>query len=295
MSDVHRSDTYGITDTDETIGRLIQTAREQSQNVRDGFNRTGVRPGDKVVDVGCGPIGALLDLSDLVGPDGTVVGVDMDSASLQRARVILDREGRDKVRLVHANIDADWPDELISVGLFDAAYSRCFLHHQPDPASTLRRIASLVRPGGYIVAHDPLYVAPLRSEPHLPEIELAVQWLRKAFLKGGSSPDLAREFHSVCRRAGLSKVSQRVFCVADPRYAQAGIRVWQQILIAVRPAFLRHGVASESDIDGAIGRLADAEKWEFDAFYLPMWVELVAQVGPPDGRSPSDMSEDRPS
>jgi SAM-dependent methyltransferase len=99
MSDISRRETYYIADTDETIGRLVRLAELQAPNVRDGLRRTDARPGAKVLEVGCGPIGALRELSDLVGPTGMVVGLDVDQASLERARVILDRLGRENVRL----------------------------------------------------------------------------------------------------------------------------------------------------------------------------------------------------
>lgn len=187
MSESTRRGTYYITDTDETIGRLIRNSQLQGQNVRDGFRRTGLGLGDTVLDVGCGPLGGLLDLSDLVGPQGTVVGVDVDEGSLRRARAILDRAGRENVRLVHANVNAEPSDQLRGLGPFDAAYCRLFLLFQQDPA-TLQWIAALLRPGGHIVAHELLLDGPLlRSEPAVPEIEQVLRWAREIGLNRGET------------------------------------------------------------------------------------------------------------
>jgi SAM-dependent methyltransferase len=279
MTEVRRSESYIITDTDETLDRLIGFSDTQAQNVRDGFHRTDVGPGDKVIEVGCGPIGALRELSDLVGPHGTVVGVDMDQASLRRARVILERAGRENVRLVHANINADAPDELRRLGPFDAAYCRALLAHQHDPVETMRRTAALLRPGGHIVAHDALYDAPLpQSEPPLAEIELTCRWQQEAGLRRGSSHDVAHRFHTVCRQAGLREVSQRLFGLAESRDARPTIQLFRQTLVAIRPALLQYSVASEGEIDAALGRLAEAEGWDFEVLFALVIVELVAQV-----------------
>jgi threonine dehydrogenase-like Zn-dependent dehydrogenase len=113
VAQVHQNEAYVVVDTDETIGRLIHNTAMHVEHVRDGFRRTDLGPGDKVVDVGCGPIGALTALSDLVGPRGIVVGVDVDQASLKHARAILDREAKESVRLVHANINAEPAAELL--------------------------------------------------------------------------------------------------------------------------------------------------------------------------------------
>jgi hypothetical protein len=76
----------------------------------------------------------------------------MDQGSLQRARTILDQTGRENVRLVQANINAEPSEGLRQLGPFDAAYCRLFLMHQQDPIETLRRMAALLRPSAYIVA-----------------------------------------------------------------------------------------------------------------------------------------------
>jgi SAM-dependent methyltransferase len=281
MSEVSRSETYICADTDETIGRLTRNSDSEAQNVRDGFHRTDVGPGNKVIDVGCGPLGALRELSDLVGPQGMVVGVDMDQASLQRARAILGRGGRENVQLVYANINTETSDELRRLGPFDAAYCRLFLIHQPDPAETLRRTATLLRPGGHIVAHEPILDAPLpRSEPAVPELKQVLRWGRDVGLKRGGSPDVARHFHSICRQAGVQEVSQRLFGPVESHDARQRIRSRRQALVAIRPLLLQHGVAPEGEIDAALGHLAEAESWGFEVLFPLVYVELVAQVPP---------------
>jgi SAM-dependent methyltransferase len=276
-----RSETYYAADTDETLGRLIRASDLIAPDVRDAFHRTDIQPGDRIIEVGCGPLGALRELSDLVGPQGTVVGVDLDQRSLQRARAILDQAGRENVRLVHADINADAPDELRRLGPFDAAYSRFFLMHQADPVATLRRVAALLRPGGYIVAHEPVLDTPLpRSEPDVPEIEQVWRWIRNAGLRRGSSQDVARHFHTVCRQAGLREASQRLFGAVVSRDARYWIKICQDTLLAGRPALLQYDIASEEEIHVVIGRLIEAERWEFEALFALMLVELETQVPP---------------
>jgi SAM-dependent methyltransferase len=278
MTDTPRSETYYVAETDETIGRLIRLSRLEAQNVLDGLRRTDLGPGDKVVELGCGPLGALNELSDLVGPVGTVVGVDMDQAALGHARALLDRAGRDNVRLIHANVNAEPSEELRRLGPFDAAYCRAFLLHQPDPAQTLRRIAALLRPGGHVVAHELLEDPPPRSEPEVPEIGQFCSWLREVGQRVGTAPDVARQFHTVCRQAYLREVGQRLFGQVQTRDAWQMLQSWQESVRASGPSILRHGVASEEEISVMRSRLAEAAGWEFEVLFPIMFVELVAQV-----------------
>ena len=149
MTEVQRNEAYFATQVDATeVERLVVQARLRDPHLGDGLRRAGIRPGDKAIDVGCGPLGALLVLADLVGPTGTVVGLDMDAPSLQRARGILDQRGHSGVQLVHANINTMSPGAVCPPGPFDVAVCSQFLNNQPDPADTLRRIAAFVRPAG---------------------------------------------------------------------------------------------------------------------------------------------------
>jgi ubiquinone/menaquinone biosynthesis C-methylase UbiE len=89
-----------------------------------------------VVDVGCGPIGALLELAEIVGSPGTVVGVDSSAGAIETARGIVAQSGQANVRLVHGDVNALAPAAIADDGPFDAAYLRFVLIHLGDPAAT---------------------------------------------------------------------------------------------------------------------------------------------------------------
>ena len=83
------------------------------------------------MDCGCGPIGALTVMADIVGPTGRVVGVDVSKPAIQRARSIVKMFRLDNVELIAGDIYAPGPT-TIGCG-FDLAFTRCFLMHQADP------------------------------------------------------------------------------------------------------------------------------------------------------------------
>ncbi|MEW5926057.1 MAG: methyltransferase domain-containing protein [Gemmatimonadota bacterium] len=63
-----------------------------------------LRPGDTVVDMGCGTGLNLHLLRAAVGPGGRVVGVDLTDAMLERARRRIERAGWDNVEVVEADL-----------------------------------------------------------------------------------------------------------------------------------------------------------------------------------------------
>jgi trans-aconitate methyltransferase len=56
--------------------RLIVQARELEASARPLLDRIPIKPGARVVDIGCGPIGILNLLSERVGPQGLALGVE---------------------------------------------------------------------------------------------------------------------------------------------------------------------------------------------------------------------------
>src|SRR5206468_1583311 len=112
-----------------------------------------------------GPTGGLAVLSELVGPSGRVVGVDFNASVVERARTVASTLGLANVEVFAGDIHA--MDPATVGGPFDLAYTRLFLTHQPDPVRTLRQIAGLLRPGGWLVAHEPVPTPPPKSYPDL--------------------------------------------------------------------------------------------------------------------------------
>lgn len=123
---------------------------------RLGIDALGLRPGQCVLDVGCGTGLNLPLLTERVGAYGLVVGVDASAAMLEQARGRVARAGWDNVRLIQA--DATTLD-LVRVrkeagGPVDAALATYALSLMPDWRAAWRRMHELVRPGGRLAVVD---------------------------------------------------------------------------------------------------------------------------------------------
>ncbi|MGW5079675.1 class I SAM-dependent methyltransferase [Micromonospora echinospora] len=106
----------------------------------------GVRPGHRVLDVATGPGEPGLSAADVVGPAGTVTGVDLSPAMLAVAR--RRAEGRRNVNFLVADLETvELPPHA-----FDVVLSRLGLMFAVDPDAAFRRIARLLVPGGVLAA-----------------------------------------------------------------------------------------------------------------------------------------------
>ena len=207
--------TYLLDDLPVEIDRLISVAEVLAPEVRATCERAGLGHGGRAVDVGCGPLGALGVLGDIVGPGGEVVGVDASPASVATAKAVLDRRGASRVRLLAADINTVDLDMIGPAASFDLVFSRLTLMHQPDPGETLRRFYQLLRPGGAVVAFD-LFEPPV-TDPGYPPLHNAWRLLLEGMQRRGAHPETSRRYNELARAADLEVVSQRgVFSPVPP-------------------------------------------------------------------------------
>ena len=260
---------YILDGSDPDLRRLLSGAELGAENARTAFRRVGVQPGWNVIDCGCGPIGGLAVLAEMVGPAGRVVGVDVSPAAVQRARAVVAALELGNVEVVAGDLHD--LDAAALGGPFDLAFTRAFLMHQADPVRTLRRIADLLRPGGWLVAQEPLESPPPRSHPRLEAVadhwDLVHEVLRRNGVPAGAVEDLPRS----ARQAGLEVTALRgLFLVEDP---EPMFEIYAATIEAVRERGIQLGIAAER-IDGLVQDLRAAKdsgyEWVTSSFYLDL-------------------------
>ena len=103
-----------------------------------------LQPGERVLDIGCGSGATSLAAGRIVGPEGSVLGVDISGPMLERARERASAEGLDQVRFEQADAQTHQLDR----DAFDVVISRFGVMFFEDPAAAFANIAAALRPGG---------------------------------------------------------------------------------------------------------------------------------------------------
>jgi SAM-dependent methyltransferase len=279
-TDVTTSNTYVIERSEQECERLLRLADLYEEHVADACRRVGIRSGDRAIDVGCGAIGALVPLSKQVGPNGQLVGLDMNPDALVKANAILARMRVHNARLVQADINTAMSDDIPGAGSFDMAYCRLMLLHQPDPVATLRRVARLLRPGGTIVIQDCVLDGEIRvTDPHVAAMERSREIVRETMLRSGASPFLPSRLGEACSAAGLEEISQRAFFLGSgPRNAPAVLDVVIRSLTGLEKAGVSFGVATIEQLQQLRAELEVAKVINFRHFWGVLHNELIARV-----------------
>ena len=128
------------------------------------------RPGENILDIGCGGGETAMDLAATVAPNGNVVGVDLSAAILAFAHQAAD--GCDRLRF----IEADAQTFPFIPRSFDAAFSRFGVMFFADPIAAFVNIHRSLKPDGRLafvcwrtLEENPLDLLPLRAaSAHLP-------------------------------------------------------------------------------------------------------------------------------
>ena len=106
----------------------------------------GLRPGERVLDIGCGYGETCLDIARLVGPRGEVHGVDCTDAFLAEARREMRAAGVTNVRYELG----DAQHCTLPHGYYDAAFSRFGVMFFQSVVAALRNVHTALKPGGRV-------------------------------------------------------------------------------------------------------------------------------------------------
>lgn len=255
---------YALGSHADELARLDHQAALIERPTRLILQAAGIAPGMRVLDLGTGLGHVARIAGQLVGPTGSVLGIDQSSDVIAAARQRTQQAGATQVTFMEADVKEWRSDEL-----FDAIVGRLVLFHVPDPPAVVRHQVQALRPGGLFVAID-YDIGASRSEPTVDLAAQAVRWVEQAFRAVGAWPRIGTRLGTILEREGLSQVTtfgvQAYLSPHDP----AGPRLLAGVVRSMAPVILGHGIATAEllDLPTLEDRIAEGVRTA-DAVILP--------------------------
>jgi ubiquinone/menaquinone biosynthesis C-methylase UbiE len=239
MTTANSSHDYALGYTNSEHERLIRQAARIAPYTERLFREAGIGPGQRVLDLGSGVGDVSMLLARIVGPSGEVVGIERDAYSIARANARVAEAGLRNISFTEADVN-----QIVSDQLFDAAVGRFILMFLPDPASVLRSLTRLVRPGGVLAFQEPTWIPLLAFGARLPLWSKLLHAIHETFLRSGVNPEMGPDLYQVFQEVGLPAPAMHT---ETPLGSDANFTsLICDLFGSIRPLIQQHNVSPEA-------------------------------------------------
>jgi len=222
---------------------------------------SGLRPGMRVLDVGCGPGNISCWLAEQVGLEGSVVGVDISDESLSVAALKASEKNLTNVRFTQCT--ADNLDKI--EGNFDMVFCRFLLIHLPDPKRALLSMASKLNENGILCCEEPTTYT-LSCYPPNPFFEKANLLTQQLGNKKGVDYNFGEKIFSLFQELFDYQESIEVNFFQTPILSQRHKQIFPMSFDQVSVQLLREQLATTDELDeikASLWTFANAEPQKY--------------------------------
>jgi ubiquinone/menaquinone biosynthesis C-methylase UbiE len=226
------------------LRRLMVQARILRPITERMLRDAGIGAGMRVLDFGSGAGDVAMLAAELVGPRGSVTGIDRSAEAVDLAQERARKAGHHNVEFLQADERTLEDNEP-----FDAAIGRYVLLHQQDPAHFIRTAAAYVRPGGVIAFHEiGIFGDPL-TYPPIPLYHEMWRRIVAVFASLTAHPDAGARMIMHFQDAGLPQ--PKVTCeIINDGGPDSPVYEWLALGVhTLLPQMEKLGIATASDID----------------------------------------------
>jgi SAM-dependent methyltransferase len=208
---------YVLGTHDEELQRLGLQHRVWRPKMLEAWSAAGITEGSRVADFGCGPGYATIDLAEIVGQNGSVLGIERSPRFVSFAKAECQRRGFSNVDIIEADFSGDIP----LAGDCDAVWCRWVASFVPNLQRLVQHVASALRPGGRAVFHEYVDYATWRMIPRSQAVENFVGTVMESWRVAGGEPDIAFSLLPALRSSGFEIVDETpiVFAVHPSDFA----------------------------------------------------------------------------
>ena len=178
---------YVLGTHDEELLRLGLQHRVWRPRALDAWRRAGFTVGQTLIDVGCGPGYAAVDLAEIVGPTGRVIALDRSQRFLAALQSGARRRELENISVHQVDLDTE---ELPPMRA-DGAWVRWVFGFLTRPRDLVSRLGAALRPGAVLVVHEYFDYGAWRFTRRSPLFEEFVATVIRSWRASGGEPNIA--------------------------------------------------------------------------------------------------------
>ena len=229
------------------------------------FERLDFGAGIACLDCGCGGGDVTFELASRTGPEGRVVGLDVDDVKLDLARREAALQGLEHVEFRRVDIN-----ECDLEPAFDLVYSRFLLTHLSDPPAALAKMHRALRLGGLLVIEDIDFDGHF-SHPECDAFRHYVRLYSEVARCRGADPNIGRRLPQLLSDAGFARVQ---VLVVQPAGTDGEVKLISPLTMEfVAEAILAEGLAERREVERIIAELYEFARDPRTLMSLPRVVQ----------------------
>ncbi len=264
---------YVLGHDEQELQRLKNQGDTYRSVTEQAIRLSGVGPGMRVVDIGCGAGDVTLLLASIVGPGGEVIAVDTAREAVEATRQRVDEAGQSNVHFLCEDAGT-----LMLEAPVDAVVGRLILMHVPDPVGVLRTLSGQIAPGGLVLFME-MDIESLVVEPELPLVTTWLDRVLSTFQRLGidSRPGLRMRDQFV--EAGLPTPRMQQFGVISSGRDPGTVDQLVDLISTLKPAMIETGVVQDDfDLDELSAKLEADANWVNPLIVDPPLIAAWARV-----------------
>ena len=196
-----------------------------------------------VLDIGCGIGDVSLLAARMVGPSGSVLGINRADGSIMTARRRAKTLGAENVTFATAEISSFETERT-----FDAIVGRLVLLYFPDPSETLKRLSSYLRPGGVVVFQE-IDMSTFSSLSSSALAKRVWKWIRDAFAAAGVPTEMGPRLPEIFMNAGFPRPDMIAGQQVASGFQSPGYAVMAGLARSLLPVMERANIATAAEVD----------------------------------------------